>query len=199
MREGAATGILPSAGLSAAQRFAGHDHGWEQSWSRSRTSPGLTCSRRLPSVKKGRCGRNTTPRGPKQVSILMLPAQRHTSSRQRQPATPHHPLCSPAPWSSHQTPEQGTTEQSNERQSRICNTEMDGSNASATHSSSQGGTGLTTPHCHLPNLGQSWLMKRRQRQAAVLTPCALPESPQSPQERCLPCASVPHNHHTVPL
>lgn len=36
-----------------------------------------------------------------------------------------------------------TTGQSNERQSRICNTETH----SATHSSSQGGTGLTTPHC----------------------------------------------------
>lgn len=39
MREGAATGILPLAGLSAAHRFAGHDHSWEQSCGQSRGSP----------------------------------------------------------------------------------------------------------------------------------------------------------------
>ena len=37
--------------------------------------PRLTCSRRVPSVKKGFCGRNSTPWGPKSISICTEPME----------------------------------------------------------------------------------------------------------------------------
>lgn len=86
---------------------------------RVEVAPGLTCSRRLPSVKKGCCGRNTTPWGPKQVSILMLPAQRHTHVKPAVPAS-NYPL--PLPAVANKSPKRHicNTGQSNESQSKIC-------------------------------------------------------------------------------
>lgn len=90
---------------------------------RVETDPGLTCSRRLPSVKKGRCGRKMTPRGPKQVSILMLPAETHSwhacSASQQLPTSPWVALPHEAANKS-QRRHICYTGQNNESQSRVC-------------------------------------------------------------------------------
>lgn len=157
-REGAATGILPLAGPSAARRFVEHDHSWKQSWGQSRGSPWAHLLTQASVSEEGPLRQEHHSPGAKAGQHLDAPCtETHScqacSASQQLPTTP----CAVLP---HEVANKSqkryicNTGQSNESQSRVC--DRDG-----WHSPSQGGTGLTTPHCHLPNSGQPWLRKRR--------------------------------------
>jgi len=177
---------------------------WEQSWGHSRSSPWAHLLTQASIGEEGPLWQEHHSPRAKAGQHLDAPC---TETHSLQAYSASQQLPTPCAVLHHEVANKPqkrwicNTGQSNESQSTVRHTETDGwlQRISVTLSPSKGGSGLTTPHCHLPNSGQPWLSKSRLQQAAVLTARALPESPKDPQQRCLPRASVPHNHHTVSL
>lgn len=127
MREGAVTGILPLAGLSAAHRFAGHS--WEQNWGQSRGSPWAHLLTQASISEEGPLRQeHHSPRAKAGQHLDAPYTETHScqacSASQQLPPTP--PPCPRAALpqevaNKFQKRCICNTEQSNERQSRVCN------------------------------------------------------------------------------